>query len=424
MEKIYKVPQDNLEVLVGKLDKLSKKAKKCSMPPFELEIVKQFQKEDMTANGVPTYTPYVMFTLTAAQPKLNGWSFLATINHTDDGNIVRSMPGTEPDPAWQIAKPNCDHCSINRKRNNSYIVQNEKGVVKQVGSSCLSDFIGHKNPHEMAKYAEYLVAATEACAVEHSNAEHASAKLAGVGGSRHFDPKIHPYLDLRTYLAKTFQVIREEGWISKREAFETGKNATADRALFRMFEDTAPAPLPDYEAATQAVEWVENLQPSGDYEANIVAVAGNGSGAFMHQQIGLVASLAFVYPQVVAKLVRSTLLEQSGVSPYLGEPDAQVEFTGTVVMRRHFQGRYGPGVVLKFQDGQGRIATVFTKPKDLSAVEAKLPKPVGQGTVLVVRAVVQGHEEFRGEKQTKLRNVELSPQNTNGNTHPAIATTA
>jgi hypothetical protein len=411
MEKIYKVPEHQLNPVIEKLDKLSKKAEKCGMPAFKLMLGNKFQKEDLTANGIKTFTPWVMFTLEAAQPKLNGWSFLATINHTDDGNVVRAMPGTEPDPVWQTVPSKCDHCKWKRKRNDSYIVQNDAGVVKQVGRSCLADFIGHKNPHEVAKYAEFLVAATEACEVAHSTAAHQAAFKAAAGGIRHFDPNLHPMLDLRTYLAKTLQVIREEGWVSKKEAWETGKNSTADRALFRLFEDTEPAPLSDHTIATDAVNWVESLDPEGnDYFKTLVAVAGNGSGAFDHKRIGVVASIAHVYPQVVAKKARAVMLEQSGMSPYLGDKGDTKAFTGTVVMRRHYQGRYGPGVVLKFADEHGRISTAFLKATDVHNLEGFLPHPVKTGTKLWVECVIADHETYQGEKQTKLTKVQLAPE--------------
>lgn len=410
MEKIYKVPRDGMDALVAKLDKLSAKAAKCGQAAFQLQLVKEFSKEETLASGLKVYTPYVMFTLDAVQPKLNGWSFLATINHTDDGNVVRALPGAEPDPKWQTVGPQCDHCHWKRKRNDSYIVQNEQGEVKQVGRSCLADFIGHVNPHEIAKYAEYLIAAAEACEVAHSNAEQHLAGGKGKSGFRSFDPKIHPYLDLRTFLAKTLQVIREEGWISKTEAFETGKNATADRALFRLFEDTRPPLETDYTLAQQAIEWVETLDPqTNDYYATLVAVAGNGSGAFDHKRIGVVASIGHVYPAMLEEKLRQTLLSQSGADPFIGAKGDSVTFEGTVILRRSYRTHSGSGVILKFADALHRVATVFMPSRDFHNLESTFAKPIRPGTHLQVSGAVRDHETFRGEQQTILSKVQLQP---------------
>ncbi len=45
----------------------------------------------------------------------------------------------------------CDYCKKDWiVRRDTYIVKNDKGEIRQIGSNCLSDFLGHPNPTRIA----------------------------------------------------------------------------------------------------------------------------------------------------------------------------------------------------------------------------------------------------------------------------------
>jgi len=83
--------------------------------------------------------------LTLSHPSISyeGWEFVAAVDHLDAGAVVRSRPGVELG-GWRPEVSECDHCGKVRRRSSTYLVQHADGTRKQVGSSCMADFLGVK----------------------------------------------------------------------------------------------------------------------------------------------------------------------------------------------------------------------------------------------------------------------------------------
>lgn len=87
---------------------------------------------------------FVDLTLSHPQIAYDGWSFVAAIDYSASGPIMRVKPG-ETLGQWRPADtPICEHCGLSRHRTSVYAVRNDDGQVKQVGKSCLADFLGVK----------------------------------------------------------------------------------------------------------------------------------------------------------------------------------------------------------------------------------------------------------------------------------------
>jgi hypothetical protein len=75
---------------------------------------------------------------------IDGWEFIATIEHKENGNIIRAINNdyTIPDKYYTCG-PACEHCHIIRDRKDTYLVYNkDKNDWKQVGKTCLHDYTG------------------------------------------------------------------------------------------------------------------------------------------------------------------------------------------------------------------------------------------------------------------------------------------
>ena len=410
MEKQYEVRRVNLQSLVDKLDKLSAKAVKCGQPPFELTYVTE-RSIPINGPGFWTQDAVVVFQLKAVQPKLNGWSFIATINHTHDGNIVRAMPGVDGSE-WATVKAYCAHCQYTRKRNDSFIVRNEMGETKQVGRSCLSDFIGHSNPHAVAKYAELALAAMEAC--EHQTQTEKSSS----SGPEHFDPKLHPYLDLRHFLAMVHASIRLFGWVSRamsKNAVITPVRATADQVYERLVSgnDAVPPLAYDFIQADAAIDWVESLTEEetahDTFLQQLVAVGGNGSGAFHRDQIGLVAALMSSFLNMSDAHATKQYCEEQGLSPWVGEVGASIDIKTKYTHQLKYTTSYNStGHVLRFHDAYGRTLVVFMSPMEFDQLLEGHGMPV-VGTPFKLQGYVAKHSVFRSARETVLGDVLITP---------------
>jgi hypothetical protein len=79
-----------------------------------------------------------------AAPRIAGWAFLATLAWDDGTLVTRSAPGFTGTIDADAVRPRwCDHCGTDRQRHDTYLVERQDGTRKQVGSSCVKDFLGH-----------------------------------------------------------------------------------------------------------------------------------------------------------------------------------------------------------------------------------------------------------------------------------------
>ncbi len=70
-----------------------------------------------------------MYVVVGAQVvKMAGWQFAATIEHDEDGNIIRQVPGVEVDlSAYRTVAAWCSHCNTARNRIDTFVVLHEDG---------------------------------------------------------------------------------------------------------------------------------------------------------------------------------------------------------------------------------------------------------------------------------------------------------
>jgi hypothetical protein len=75
-----------------------------------------------------------------------GWKFIGRVDHTDVGNLIVSVPGTEhkKDLHAMFGKSqpsHCDHCGKVKKRTSTFVVLDEKGKIQRFGRQCLQKYI-------------------------------------------------------------------------------------------------------------------------------------------------------------------------------------------------------------------------------------------------------------------------------------------
>lgn len=86
---------------------------------------------------------------------INDWEFVASVEHTEAGNIYsKAMNDLEIPVRYRNAPCTCEHCNTKRIRKNSFIIHNTKtGEFKQVGNTCLKDFTHGMSASGMAWFA-------------------------------------------------------------------------------------------------------------------------------------------------------------------------------------------------------------------------------------------------------------------------------
>ncbi len=317
----YDIPDANLHGLRTRVEKINRRAAKLGVPPVTYSEGEQWLSDN--------HIPHTRVTVGAEVVKLDGWRFAAAIEHDPEGNIVRAVPGSTVELSeYRTVAPWCEHCSLLRRRNDTFIVLHDDGRTAQIGRNCLVDFLG-SDATAAAQQAEWL--ADLDAAFEDGSRDYSSA--APIDGA--------PILE---YLEHVAAAIHEFGWLSRSKARETGDPATADMAVENMrryrrgLEAIAPSDA-DHKAAKAALLWGrENYsrEDADDFSFNMhVALAHD----FMPmRRSGLAAYVIQAHRKALEKLATN--------SQWLGEVGnkitADVEVTRIVELSDYYNGGTKP----------------------------------------------------------------------------------
>lgn len=172
--------------LKNALEELNKKASKWNVPPMVLKIVKEeFIKRQIPINAFtrqkttwedPAVEPQEVISkqytvsIEGEPPRVEGYEFVAKIEHTSDGNILNYAPKASIKTLpveYRTARQACDVCKTTRDRNNTFILKLEKedpqrfpdkksGDYIMVGSNCLRRFLPNISANTLIEYAEMI----------------------------------------------------------------------------------------------------------------------------------------------------------------------------------------------------------------------------------------------------------------------------
>jgi hypothetical protein len=328
-------------------------------------------------------------------PKFNGWAFAATLQHGEDGNILAVIPGfSEKIPTqYRMVQRGCEHCAGNRNWKDTYLLHHDDGSWKQVGRVCMKDFLGHSDPHKLAHWAELLIelgGMMSDCLDEGW----------GGGGGESWWPIEH-------FLAITAAVIRLDGWLSRGKARELAEMerrpglATADAVLNLLTNKMLPAEFrrrysvmdADRKMAADALVWAMTIEanPESDYLWNLRVSCQREY--VNYRMAGLVASLIAAYKRAVEAEVART---NTGASKYFGEIKERSTWTLTVTKTLCLDGFYGLRTLIRFLDPEGNVAIWFATGSREQEFEA--------GKTYRLKATVKAHEDYKGVRQTVLKN--------------------
>jgi hypothetical protein len=306
--------------------------------------------------------------VTGETPRLNGWEFVARIEHAEAGNIIRAF--SEVPERFRDVEPWCEHCQKIRQRKDTFVIEKD-GEYKQVGRSCLRDFLGHKDPQTVASFAEWLKQAQDMAEKFYDD----------------FDLNASPDgFDTIRYLATVNSVIRANGWMSKSKAYGI-EAPTSEIAISLLLDRKADYTEKDVELAKQVVEWANTVlsekERLNDYEHNLVVVLSQEWVSF--QNTGFAASAIVAYQRWVEE---QTSLEAQN---YIGTVGKREEFELTVISVRYLDSEWGVSKLHKMVDKDGNIVVWFSSSKELE-----------EGKTYKGKATVKKHSEYRGEKQTQI----------------------
>jgi len=324
-----------------------------------------------------------------------GYDFVATIEHTEEGNVIHSRIGADRLPlSYRDCKSGCDHCNTIRRRTETFIVKHESGTYKQIGRNCLALYFG-QSAEKAAGMAEIYFELSEL-----AEASEGGESFGGSGPS-------YDYLD--HFLYYVVECITRYAWRSRTTAREFGGASTADTAMKYFHpskEDIRENRLEwrtpsaeSIETAKLAIAWCEALTDAqvedSDYLHNIRIIARRGIVSY--KQVGFAASIASAYLREQGNLKRNAkLADQAAISKYVGEIGMRRTFKLNVEkIIGLFSETWGSSKLYLMSDADGNRFTCKSNSANLT-----------EGSTVWVKATVKKHEEYKGTKQTNLSRME------------------
>jgi hypothetical protein len=405
---IYKIIASRLPYLTDRLEKLNKKARKLGLAEITSKVLGYYpairnlrQKEIQPA----CYEVQIV----GEFPKLSGWSFIGTIEHTEAGNILRAAPNQTIPDSYRHSSKVCDHCGKSRTRKDTYIIQNlEASSFKQVGHSCIKDFLGGRGPEAIAFM----------CTFEEV--------LRGLCGGEWEVPGPASHFEIREFLSFVVAEIAERGYfVSAAKAREEAQNEkmitpTSERACASIFnskstksEERALAVIPTEEhclLAENVIEWAKSkidLKTNSSYFHNLAVIAHKE--VLNRRDLGLAASAVAAYQREMDLFTARAKTPIQPASEYFGVKTERAEYILILKKQLKMDSDWGTFYIYIFEDELGNKATwkstvshpyKKTVKSGLSTYQEACE--IAEGAKYRILTTIKGHAIYKDEKQTLL----------------------
>ncbi len=391
------IKANDLERLADQIAKLNKKAVKFGLPKIDWDFGEiREEKVTYTTSGGKKFEHFVDV-VDVEFPSLrltDGWLFLGTIELLDGESTVHTHGGTKladiPEKFFN-AKNTCEHCGHNRSRKHTYILK-RGDEFKQVGSTCMRDFLGH-TPAAMEFLADIVESAVDGLEEFEER------------GGEFFGMRVPETDDVVGFITTAIRVIRVAGWLSKTAAgdyrtptvdtinFVLNPPARRDDAEKKLLQAVTDGAKP--EDTNEALAIVEHFAAKNDRENDYEFKLGQlcRSERVETRNRGILASAVESYRRAIA---RAEEAKSFAKSEWVGEVKERLRGLELIFLRTRSLPDYGfgPSFVHNFKDANGNRFEWKTG-------------TVGEGAFdkderVVLTGTVKEHREWKGLKSTAL----------------------
>ena len=424
----YHVPSQGMPALQEQVAKLNKRCRKMKLDEIEIEVLGVHQElhqyltqmdnvawtdkpGDLPANCTVTgvVNTVLKVRIKGDAPVFEGYELSGVLEPVELAaggyeNMIRTVPGKTVPASYRTRVFECQHCNTKRRRKETFVVRHiASGKHVAVGRSCLKDFLGHCNPNQLARAAEYW------CSLQDSLCEAEDRDFVS-GGHVATEFQLEPLLGL------TAGMINRYGWMP-RSACENraestadrvaelmdppkfgGRNAEAAKRAWRADLDhcVAHAKQPKVaERVKAAIEWASNLEIAEDgYLANLNLTVR--MARLTKKDLGIACSLLAAYDRHLGNETKRKERD-SYTNEHFGTVGEWIIRKVTLEKTTTIENEWGVSVLHSFRDADGRCFKWFSS---------------GHGTIadpnetLTIRAKIKKHDNYKEQKQTVLQRVE------------------
>lgn len=374
-------PEFDLPKVIAQAEKLAARAQKKGLSGgYKISYETRILPSD---DGQPKQAQFLI--IDGEPIRYSGWQFVAKCEYVNGQPVVSGSSWYDgPQVDRSALRPNaCDHCGISIARKHTIIVENEAGDRKQVGTSCVADFLG-----------------------------------AEVKGSWYSDRDPFDELDgyrgsgcvslesLSQTLAQAASVIRQSGWVPGWKADYEQTTAQVVRLLkgwgsaqyVKEIQAQYGDPTDDdYAVAGRALQWGKNIEGDSDYAANVRAIFATDDDWFDPKFIGIVVSVPAMMLKAEGELAAKEKAPDI-IEEVFAEPKTKIEVADAVVTD-----------VIGFdsQWGSGQIIVIVGQGYRFKWTTSSYPG-LNVGDVIDFKASVKGKDEYNGKVSTQVLRVKFA----------------
>ena len=390
----YRILEANMPRLEKKLQRIKNKCNKYDVY-FQFNILRteiaEIKLEDDTVENVK----YVWVDV-EGELKHEDWEFVASIDHTSHGNVVRAFKtDIEVPEKYYHSACECHHCNTRRIRKGTYLVHNSTtDEWKQVGRSCLQEFTSGLSAEDTTRYIslydELIKGETPYTGVTFSNYYKLDRYLCYVKGTVDKFGYIGSgeYHEIRTRdRAFDYYLIKECG---RRGKFYQSRIDELEKYDFDFFSEE------NVSFVSSALNWIRNIEDESGFLFNLKVCCAEDY--FESKNIGFVTSLIITYMRELdmidkKKKEADRRKKESDSSEYQGEIGERITFESNSIRCVYsFYNDYGLTFLYKIVDNNGNVY-MWSTGKDIE---------LGENETVQVTGTVKEHSEYRDVKQTKL----------------------
>lgn len=395
----YRILEDNMDRLQKKLTRIRTKCNKYGCDFVYNEVGTEFVEVTDPDTGHKSTQKFILVECEGTAV-VNGWEFAATLEHHENGNIVRKLiDAVEIPEKYFTCVPECDHCHAKRHRKDTYIVYNkDTQEFKQVGSSCLCDFT-HGFSAEAA--ASYIALFDELIEGE--------APYGGGYASRYY-----PVVDVLKYAA---DIVNHIGY---RSSDYIGGQSTKEMTIDAIHYDTCRSQMmpayveeveryrerfaPDYNSVDllkyveDAIQWVKDSEDTSSYMHNLKVLVSEEY--ITYKNFGYVVSIVPTYNRNIQKVAeiaeREQQIKEEGLtSEHVGNIKDRITINNIKSCECIYSWETVYGITLRYKivDEAGHVFMwdSSTGIRDDEGLE-----------VVSITGTIKNHDEWKGVKQTWL----------------------
>lgn len=324
---------------------------------------------------------------------LNGWSFLAIIEHSKEGNIIlKKLYNVNIPEQYLTSDTYCEHCNTDRYRKHTYLVyKSETNEIHQVGSTCLTAYLGFDASLLMA----HATLFNQMNDMMNNNREVDRMVKRGV-----------EMQNLEIFLKRTIAVVEKIGYVSAKKAREDSERNADDMTTLtatgyivwgieynkQYWKDELEQAASEHvhEIYGKVMNMMNEMADNSDYIHNVKILIKRGYVTF--KTATTAASIVGMWFANEYKKKNAT----KNTSVHFGTIGKRMDIDMVLKSKIQFEGRYGMANCYRFETAEGNIAVWFTGAANLQ-----------EGTHYIGKATVVKHDEYKGTKQTLLNRCKL-----------------